>query len=141
MPHKKFEIIPTTADVGFVAYGRDLKELFINASYALFYLMAETGNISAAEVQTIEITATGLEELAINWLSEILFRHEVHNLLFKEVTVTTVSETLVLGKIWGEEIDLLHHQLKYQIKGITYHQLKIGEVSAHNWQLRVIVDV
>ena len=40
---KKFEYIDiTTADVAFVAYGKDLNELFENAALAMFEVMVNT---------------------------------------------------------------------------------------------------
>src|SRR5512136_608070 len=39
-----FEIIDHTADVGIIAYGKDIEELFCNAALALFSLIAETEN-------------------------------------------------------------------------------------------------
>jgi SHS2 domain-containing protein len=42
---KAFEIINHTADVGIIAYGTDVEELFSNAALALFSLITEPESV------------------------------------------------------------------------------------------------
>src|SRR5947209_19198174 len=65
-----FEILEHPADVGFVAYGATLEELFANAALAMMSLACELGAVRQTLSRAIEVTATDLESLLFAWLAE-----------------------------------------------------------------------
>ena len=68
-----FEYLEHTADVMFRAYGRTAEEMLCNAAAALFKSMVEPATIIANESWKVELEAIDLEDLAYQWLSEIVF--------------------------------------------------------------------
>ncbi|MBU3933351.1 MAG: archease, partial [Candidatus Omnitrophica bacterium] len=46
---KRYEIIDHTADIGLRAYGKDLKQLFTNAAYGMFDILADLKKVRAKE--------------------------------------------------------------------------------------------
>ncbi|MCL5950591.1 MAG: archease, partial [Chloroflexi bacterium] len=75
---KRFEEIPHTADWSFRAFGRDRRELFENAAYAMFAMegaippQGQTPEI----VREVQVTGIDWESLLVNWLSELLYLQE-----------------------------------------------------------------
>jgi len=54
---KAFEIIDHTADIGIIAYGTDIEELFSNAALALFSLITEPESIEEKSHLNLKVTA------------------------------------------------------------------------------------
>lgn len=137
---KRYELIDHTADIGLRAYGKDIKELFTNAAIGCFAILADLKNVRANERLAIKLEAPNLEELFLSWLSELLYQHNAKKIIFKEFAIDTLTENLLTAVVRGERLDLKRHQLKTEIKAVTYHQLKVQKVKEH-WQAEVIFDV
>ena len=89
---KRFEILDHTADIGLIVYGGDLKALFENAGEAFFQLITDLRKVRRRTERRIEIQGKTLERLMVNWLTELLYFHDVENLLFKKFKVESVGE-------------------------------------------------
>lgn len=138
--NKKYEIIEHTADVGLRFFGKTLDSLFVNAACGLFDLIAELEKVEEKESVDFTIEAEGKEELLVRWLSELHFRFEVDRQLFKRFQISKIDEKFLSAKAYGEKYDSERHELKTEIKAVTYHQLKV-ELSRKGWLAEVIFDV
>ena len=58
---RPFEILEHPADVGFMAYGATLEELFANATLAMFSLACDLETVQETEHHKIEATGEDLE--------------------------------------------------------------------------------
>jgi SHS2 domain-containing protein len=132
---KRFEEIEHTADWAFRAYGRDLKELFENAAYALFALEGVTP-ADLTVTHRVEVSGIDYESLLVNWLSELLYLQETCGETYAHFTVEGLTPTALHAQIQGAPSGPLN---KF-VKAITYHDLKI-EQTAGGWQATVVVDV
>lgn len=137
----KYKTIPTTADIGIMAWGRDLPELFAHAACAVLSIIAYTSNIRRKTALEFEAKGSDLEELLVNWLNEIIFLHEARELVFADVKVLEFTEFSIKGCLLGEAIDLERHRLKNMIKGITYHKLSIKQLAEREWEVKAILDI
>ncbi len=137
---KRYEIIDHTADIGLRAYGRDLNQLFINAAYGMFEIMADLKNVRPKESLKIKQEAPNIEELFLLWLSELLYQSNSKKIIFKEFLIDKLTENSISAKAQGEKLDFKRHRLKTEIKAVTYHQLKVEKVKDY-WQAEVIFDV
>jgi len=137
---KRYELLDHTADIGIKAFGRDLPEAFGNAAYAMFDIITFTEEIKEKQSFDIQITAAHIEDLLITWLDELLFKYETERFLFKEFKIKDLSDTNLNATIFGEKVDLKKHEIKVEIKNVTYHQLKV-EKTADGWELQVIFDL
>jgi protein archease len=136
----RFRILEHTADVGFEAFGSTLPEVFENAARALAHLIADPGTVEPSQEIRFEVEGTDLPDLLVNWLSEILFRHDAERWLFHDFRVESLDDHAVSGIAWGEEIDQARHQTNLMVKAITYHQLNLQQ-TAGGWRARVYVDI
>ena len=137
---KRYEIIDHTADIGLRAYGKDLKELFTNAAYGMFKILADLKNVRPKESLEIKLKAPNIEELFLSWLGELLYQYNSKGIIFKEVLIDKLNERSVSAQARGEKLDLKRHRLKTEIKAATYHELKVQKVK-DTWQGEVIFDV
>ena len=137
---KRYEVIDHTADIGIRAYGKDLKSLFANAAYGMFDILADLKNVRAKESLKIKAEAPNVEELFLFWLSELLYQYNSKKIIFKEFSIDKLTDNAISAAAKGEKIDLKRHNLKKEIKAVTYHQLKVEKLKDF-WQGEVIFDV
>jgi SHS2 domain-containing protein len=138
---KKFEFIDiTTADVAFIAYGKDLNELFANAALAMFEVMIDTRLVKPKIEREIKVDGDDLESLMFNWLNSLLVYVDGENLAFSEFDVKIDKEKFNLDATCkGEKIDTKRHKTRTEVKAATYHKLEVKK--DEYWRARVIVDI
>lgn len=137
---KQYEIIDHTADIGLRVFGRDLKELFKNSALGMFELIADLKNVKPKTSLGIEVDAVNREELLINWLRELLYQYNTQEILFEKFEIEKITDNRINAKVWGEKFDNQRHNLKTEIKAVTYHELKI-EKKTEGWSSQIIFDV
>jgi SHS2 domain-containing protein len=137
---KRFEILDHTADIGITVYGEDLKSLFENAGEAFFHLITDLKKVRLRTERQIEIGGERLERLMVDWLSELLYLHDVENLLFKRFIVESVGEKGLKAKVKGEFFQDGVHVIKTGVKAVTYHQIEVRQEEG-GWRARIIFDL
>ena len=80
---KRFEILDHTADIGLIVYGENLRVLFENAGEAFFHIITDLRKVRRRVEKQIDIKGESLDRLMVDWLSELLYLHDVASLLFK----------------------------------------------------------
>ncbi len=142
----RFEIIEHPADVGFVAYGATLEELFANAALALLSLACELAGVEEREQRELEATGGDNEALLYAWLAEIVAVADAEQLVFRRVEAVELAAAepgaggRARGIAYGEKFDKARHRAGTYIKAMTYHQLCV-EQTAEGWRARVYLDV
>lgn len=137
---KRYEFIDHTADIGIIVYGESLEELFANAAYAMFEIVADLANVEEKISYQIQAKAPKLEELLIAWLDELLFDFSVKLNLYNRFEISRLTETEVSAIVYGEALDKKKHTVHSEVKSVTYHQLKVEKANGI-WQGRVIFDI
>ncbi|MFH0774249.1 MAG: archease [bacterium] len=134
----RFKVFDHTADIGVCGFGKTEEEAFSNTAFGMFSILADPKDVMPDE--EIEIKASGVdrEELLVNMLSELLYWHTTKGYIFSEFSVE-FSGSSVKVLCLGEKIKE-HHELKAEIKTVTYHFIKI-ERKEDGWETRVIFDV
>lgn len=137
---KKYEVLPTTADVGLIAYGEDLITLFKNAAEGMFDLVCEMENVESKQEEIVDVSGPNLEELLVAWLNELILLFDARGFLAKEYNITELNEKRLKAVIKGETLDTSKHAIKAGIKGATYHKLEVKK-TGDLWRAQVIFDV
>ncbi|MGB9635889.1 MAG: archease [Thermoplasmata archaeon] len=123
----KFEIIEHTADVGICGYGNTPEEIFAAISTGMFSLIVDLKTVKEEIIEEFEVRAETLEDLAVLYLSELLFRHDTYRMLFARFQLAIENRNgswILRAKAFGEKIH--GHELNLLIKGVTYHMLEIN---------------
>ena len=133
---ERFKAIDHPSDVGIQVFGQDRKEVFENAAYGMFSLMADLGRVTAKEKIKVSVQAEDQEGLMVNWLNELIYLEDSKKLLFNEFKMERLDATRLEATIGGEKIDLGRHKFSRPIKAATFNQLVVGDHSA-----RIVFDV
>ena len=137
---KRFEVLEHTADVGLMVYGNDLRALFENAGEAFFDLMTDLRKVRLRTERKIEIGNESLERLMVDWLTGLLYFHDVENLLFKRFIVESVGKEGLKATVKGEPFKEGVHVMKTGVKAVTYHQIEVRKEDG-GWRVRIIIDL
>ena len=92
---KRYEIIDHTADIGIKAYGKGLKDLFINAAWGMFTILADLKNVQARESLEIKLEAPNVEELFLSWLSELLYQYNSKSIILKKFLIEKLTKKAI----------------------------------------------
>ncbi len=137
---KRYELFDHTADIGITAFGKDLPEAFGNAAYAMFEILTDVDKIEETDRFDIQVSADSVEELLVRWLDELLYRYETERAICGRFTIENMDDRSLNAVAFGEKLDLTRHEIKTEIKSVTYHQLKV-EKKDDGWIVQVIFDV
>jgi len=139
---KKFDFIDiTTADVAFVAYGKDLNELFADAALAMFEVMINTKQVKPKILRKIKVEGNDLESLMFNWLNELLLYVDSENLVFSDFKVKVGEKKFSLSaECKGEKINREKHETRNGVKSATMHKMEIKK-ERNIWKAQVILDI
>jgi SHS2 domain-containing protein len=137
---KPFEILDHTADIGIIVHGENLKALFENAGKGFFHLITDLRKVKRRVERRVSLEGESLDRLMVDWLSELLYLHDVENLLFKEFKVESVGEDGLKATVKGEAFQDGVHAIKTEVKAVTYHQIEIRQETG-GWRAQVILDL
>ena len=135
---KSYEIIDHTADVAIKAFGKTLSEAFENAAKAMFDIITDNSEIESVGQYDIKLAASDLEQLLVDWLSELLFLNSAKNLVFGSFKVK-IDKNHLSAQVFGEEYSKSKHKMGVEIKAVTYHMLEVGDKEPYYAQ--VLFDI
>lgn len=144
MKSKRFKEIEHTADVGIIAYGKTLEELFENAACGMLYISYGNLSIDANLSLKIDIEEPDETHLLVAWLSEINYltlsndflTHTIKDLKIKQSEKSIRLQAKISGTQAGTFLDFFNTE----IKAVTYHKLKIEKKKDH-YECQVIFDI
>jgi SHS2 domain-containing protein len=139
----RYEYLDHTGDLGLRAYGETPAALFTNAAMGLLETVADLDTIEAVIQIEIEVSADSVENLLVAWLGELIFRHEVDEVLFRQVEIQEISESpsTLSAVVYGEPMGFTKHVVYTEIKSVTYHQLLVEQNPDGSWVAQVIFDL
>ncbi len=144
-----FTFFDHTGDIGVRLSGRTLDDLFESAAAAFTDTITDPTSIESRRELSIALESPALDLLLVDWLSELLYRFEVEQLLVGAVQVHVHVDRSTLGRnrsnavsavVRGEPFDENRHGVKVLVKAITYHALEVRE-DADGWHATVVFDI
>ena len=132
-----------TGDVGVRLDAPSLEGLFVEAARAFTETLTDPAAVSARATERVALAASGLDDLLVDWLDELLYRFEVHDLLVADAGISvaqTPSGWSLEGELHGEPFDAARHLIKVLVKGITYHQLNVRR-DGTGWATSLVFDI
>ncbi len=156
----RYEVLEHTADVGLRAFGETLEETFsVMAKGMVNLIVSSDSHVSCKEERLVEVEGYDLESLMVSWLSELLFQIYSEGFLPATVqsmriqehknSITDSCEYSISATISGEIFRPKTHQLILEVKGVTYHLLKVERLHEPRkeldceakWWAQVILDI
>jgi SHS2 domain-containing protein len=137
---QRFKVLDHTADIGLIVYGDSLNALFENAAKGFFHLITDLRKVKQRVPKHIAVEGQSLERLMVDWLTELLYFHDVENLLFKKFHVEFVGGEGLKATAIGEPFEEGHHIIKTEIKAITHHRISVRQEN-ERWRAQIIFDL
>jgi SHS2 domain-containing protein len=137
---KTFEVLDHTADIGIIAYGTDIKQVFANAAAGMASLIINPDEIDDHIHRNIELKSYDDENLLVEWLNELLYIFDVEHILFKRIEVTNLQNSKIETRCYGDRIDFQRHRIKREIKAATYHMLTLDKKDTI-YSAQIIFDI
>lgn len=137
----RYRLTDHTADFGIQAFGRDLARLFENAAFALSDLITDTDRLAGAQTLCLTVSGVDQNDLLMNWLREVLYLWNGKGLLVKETRIRQTGDLEMAAHVIHDPYDRNVHEIRNEIKAVTYHQLEVGCNADGGWYANFIVDV
>ena len=135
---KPYEFIDHTADICIKAHGKTISEAFEHAAVGMFDIITDNSKIGIVGQYNIKLEAPDLEQLLVDWLSELLFLNSAKNLVFGLFKVA-LDENHLTAQVFGEEYDTSKHKMGVEIKAVTYHMLEVNKKKP--FYVKVLFDI
>ena len=133
-----YEILDHTADIKIRVYGNDFKEILENSAKAVMEII-NSEDTDADVRYNFELSGDGKDQLLVRLINELIYVLQTDKLLIKNVRVEIESEHKYMVFCKGIKIHN-YHELNYDIKGATYHDLLI-ERDGDRLKAEFVVDV
>ncbi len=137
-----YETFPHEADIGIRGIGPNIEEAFSEAAKALFDVEVDIKKVKAEKKIKVECEAQNIEELFVEWLNSLLAQASLKEMVFSKFEVKIKKNKIINLKGWafGEKLQPEKHNIKDEVKGATYSQLKV-EQKKDKWVVQCVVDV
>jgi SHS2 domain-containing protein len=138
-----FHFLDHTADLAVEIDAPTVEDLFSEASAALTACLIDGAAVALVEEREVAVGAADLDRLLVRWLGEALVAFDADGFLVGRARVEIEragGEYLLRGSLAGEPVDAERHPLEVQVKGVSYHGLRV-ERYAGGWRATVVFDV
>ncbi len=137
----RIEILEHTADLAVRINADDEQELFALGAAAVYQLIGQLVPTEAPSTPyRIALQANTREELFHDWLAEVLYWFQVHNILFDRYHFEAMHPTSIKVTAEGRKVDVERSNIHIEIKAVTYHNLTV-QPRANGWTATVIFDI
>lgn len=132
---KKYEYLDHPADLKIRAFGKTLPKLFINAAFAITNFLYKVEGNQVIATEKVQIEAVNLEDLFINWLTEILYLSDANHLACVNFEMKAFDEKKLVA-----DIGMISATAKDDIKAITYSELSVKK-NNDIWEAIFVCDI
>ncbi len=131
-----------TADVAIESRGDTLEELFTASAMATFEVMADISSIQPETRKALHLENSKIDGLLFDWIAEIIYLKDSEFMLFGkyDIKITKDVNYQLDAEILGEEINQSKHDLRCDVKAITFHLFEVYEKGG-KWISRFILDL
>ena len=119
----RFEEVEHVADAALRIYGGDWEDFLINAALGMFSLIADWEDAAVSTESKISLRSTDSESLLVDWLSELLYLHEMGDVVYIDFDIVDSSPSTLRAVARGT--DQWTHRTA--IKAVTFNDLSIAK--------------
>lgn len=127
------------ADIGVRGIADSLDLAFVQVALAMTAVIADVDTIKADEMVAVECHGRDSELLLVDWLNALIYEMAVRKMLFSRFEVK-IGNGVLIGKAWGEQVDVVKHRPAVEIKGATYTELRVVQEN-NQWLVQCVIDV
>jgi SHS2 domain-containing protein len=135
----KYKYLDHTADAKFMAFGKDIDEVFANSALAMSNILGDTSKVKITKIKKIRLKARNYERLLYEFLEELLFLLDTEKFFLHVVEKIKISNKFELeATVVGDNYK--NYDLKGDIKAVTYSDMEIKRVKK-GYEATVVVDI
>lgn len=131
-----YEILPHKADLKIKVFGKDKKELFLNALLGFSESLKPEKKKEGAN-REIKIKSLDLPALLVDFLSEILYLTQVNKEVYTDAEFTKFSDSEIEATLFGKKVE----RFGEDIKAVTHHNLEIKQNKDGTWEAIILFDI
>ena len=135
-----YQIIDHTADLGILVKAPDVKDLFVDAAYAMTDLMVKGDISEKGAKRKVLVEGEDFPDIMVRWLSEILYLFDGEHILVSAIDIQSISPIRLQSALTVVPLKRGHHEILREIKAVTYHQISVQRVH-DGWETRIIFDI
>lgn len=141
---KEYEYLDDlTSDVAFNAYGKTLKDVFVNSAKAISNIMFNSEKISSKNKIIIEVEGKDEKDLLYNWLQNIVAEVDIQGMFFSKFDILEITSTKLKAEVYGDDIDQSIQETV--VKAITNYLFDLKKIEDDNgesiYQATACVDI
>ncbi len=131
-----------TSDAAIEARGDTLEELFRVSAKATFEVMVNTKDVQPEIKKELHLENQEIDKLLFDWLAEIIYLKDSEFMVFSkfDIEIKKNSNYFLNATIFGEAINQSRHELRCDVKAITYHLFDVSKKEGR-WTARFILDI
>ncbi|MCL4538153.1 MAG: archease [Bacteroidetes bacterium] len=134
-----WRLLEHTADIRMEVRGTSKEEFFLNAARGFTSLLVpEAGGLPDTDIE-LNLKADNIEELLVDWLRELLFRHETKGFILISADIAEVSATSLRANLAGRT-RASEEEPEIEIKAVTYHGLSVQKNDA-GYVVTIVFDI
>lgn len=145
-----YRFLEHTTDAYFEASGKTLEEAFENAGRALFEVMLNTSKVECKTRKLIVDSGIDAYNALYRWLEDLLIIFSVEKLAFTQFSIVFEKSVKGLpelnkplrfmGEVCGEYVDPEKHEIRNEVKAVTYSLMKITKEN-DCWYVSTVLDL
>ncbi len=129
-------------DVKIFVKGEDLKSLFLNSLRAMFGLITGEDvsvfkDLKNGTIRNFTIKSVSVDILLADFLSQALSFSDLYSEFYFDVHFDHIDRNFISGFFLGFPLE----KKSLEIKGVTYHDLKVLENQDKNWEAIILFDI
>ena len=121
-----YRILEHTADLGISAWGREPRDLFVQAGAALAHILGATAR-EPTGTSVLLATGTDRAALLVDFLNGLLLLHESEDVALGEIRIQELSDTGLRAAVSTSALDAAFRGSL--VKAASYHRLSFIERS------------
>jgi SHS2 domain-containing protein len=132
-----YEEVEHTADIALRVRGKNLNAFLVHAARGMCELYGvpdEDAPLSAP--YQVKLESPDLETLLVDWLNELLYLMEIHELILTRFIFQDTSKTHLIAQVKGRK----RRRIDNLIKATTFHNLEVEETSM-GYEATIVFDV
>lgn len=136
------ELFDAGGNLGVRLSGATLAELFASAAEAFGETVTTLEDIEPRQADELDVDAPDLDELLVDYLSELLYRFDARGWLTRHVDLDVHEKDggwSLEGTLRGERRDAARHPVRAVIIGVTYRGLHVHREGGR-WMAEVVFE-
>lgn len=135
-----WELFAHDSDIGVEGFGDSRAAAFEEAACALTGIVTDIDGVSCVTAVDIACEAPNDDMLLYDWLNAVVYEMAARDMVFGRFVVL-LNDHRLIGRAWGEPVDVERHQPAVEVKGATMTELHVARDDRGQWTARCVVDV